>query len=47
MSLPQTFAHLTRVYDIEQMDLFVKLFKEKADEIMTENTELFPDTIKC
>lgn len=46
MSLPQTFTHLTKIYDIEQQKQFVKLFKEKADEVMTENTELFSDTIK-
>lgn len=46
MSLPETFTHLTKIYDIEQQKQFVKMFKEKADEVMTENTELFTDTIK-
>ncbi len=46
MSLPETFTHLTKNNDSKQRDQFVKLFKEKADEIMTANTELFPDTIK-
>ena len=46
MSLPETFTHLTQNCDTEQRAKFVKLFKEKADEVMTENTELLPDTIK-
>ncbi len=46
MSLPETFTHLTKDDDIEKQQQFVKLFKEKADEIMIDNTELFPGTIK-
>ena len=46
MSLPETFTHITKNDDVEKQTQFVKLFKEKADEIMLDNTELFPDTIK-
>jgi phosphoglycolate phosphatase len=46
MTLPDTFTHLTGVHDTGQRNQFVKLFKKKADEVMTDCTELFPDTIK-
>lgn len=46
MTLPNTFTHLTKMQDAEQRALFVTLFKEKADEIMINNTNLFPDTIE-
>lgn len=45
MSLPDTFTYLTKISGQQQIARFVQMFKEKADEIMTENTELFPDTI--
>jgi phosphoglycolate phosphatase len=45
MSLSDTFTYLTKNSGQEERARFVQLFKEKSDEIMTENTELFPDTI--
>lgn len=45
MSLPETFTYLTQIEEPGQRIQFVKLFKEKADEIMTENTELYTDTV--
>lgn len=46
MPLAETFTHLTGINDAEQKDRFKELFKEKADDIMLDNTDLFPDTIK-
>lgn len=45
MPLPETFTYLTKIEEPEQRIQFVKLFKEKADEIMTENTALYVDTV--
>ncbi len=46
MPLTETFAHLTGIDDTEQKEQFKKLFKEKADEIMLDHTDLFPDAVK-
>lgn len=46
MSLPVTFTYLTGIDDNEKGSTFRKLFIEKADEMMTDCTDLFPDTIK-
>ncbi len=41
MSLKETFATLTGCRDNEQSERFVKLFREKADEVMTESAVLY------
>jgi len=45
MTLQDTFTYLTKNEDQELRTRFVRLFKERADEVMTQNTELFEDTI--
>ena len=44
MTLPDTFRALTGCEDESAASKFVELFVRRADEIMTENTELFSDT---
>lgn len=46
MTLSDIFSYLTGVENKEQEARFSSLFMQKADEIMTENTQLFPDTIE-
>lgn len=46
LSLKDTYAALTMKNDREEAELFVKYFKEKADEVMVENTILF-DGVKA
>lgn len=41
MSLRETFAALTDCEDAEKSESFVKLFREKADEVMTDSAELY------
>ncbi len=41
LSLKETFAALTGCRDKEQSERFIKLFREKADEVMTESTVLY------
>lgn len=45
MSLENTFTSLTKNEDHELRTRFVKLFRKKANEVMTQNTELFEDTV--
>ena len=45
MSLKGAFSALTGITDSKQTADFLKYFHQKADEVMTENTALFPDTI--
>lgn len=45
MSLHETFTFLTKKEEPELKTVFVKLFKEKADKVMTQNTELYKETI--
>ncbi|MCL2367866.1 MAG: HAD family hydrolase [Oscillospiraceae bacterium] len=45
MTLHDTFTALTGVQDEELREKFTFTFKRKADEIMTDNTVLFADTI--
>ena len=45
LTLKETFAALTGVYDEALAEKFAVLFREKADVIMTAGTALFPDTI--
>lgn len=46
MSLPDTFTFLTKNHTPKLRSLFVSFFMEKADVIMTQNTELYTDTIE-
>lgn len=41
LSLKETFAALTGCHDNEQTERFIKLFREKADEVMTESAVLY------
>lgn len=41
LSLKDTYTVLTSVSDPDEADQFAKLFKEKADEVMVVNTELY------
>lgn len=41
LSLKQTFAALTDCHDNEQAERFAKLFRKKADEVMTESAVLY------
>ena len=41
MSLRETFAVLSDCRDAEQSNEFVRLFREKADEVMTDGAELY------
>lgn len=43
LSLKNTFSTLTRKNNEEEAELFAKYFKEKADLVMVENTELYSD----
>lgn len=45
LSLSESFTILTKNDEPELKALFLRLFKEKADEVMTQNTRLFQDTI--
>lgn len=45
MTLQDTFYALTDIKEADISNDFVRLFACKADEVMTENTSLFPDTI--
>lgn len=45
MSLPETFTHLTQSIDPSLRTAFHRLFMQKADEVMTAKTELYPDTV--
>jgi len=46
LSLADTFKDLTGVYDPVQASKFAALFKEKADKVMVENTELYHDCLE-
>lgn len=46
LSLSDTYKVLTHDENIESSRQFAVFFKEKADEVMVENTELFPDVAK-
>lgn len=46
MSLQDTFVYLAKNKEPEAGALFVRLFRKKADEIMTQNTVLFKDTVR-
>lgn len=41
LSLKETYITLTENDDLEEAEQFAKLFKEKADEVMVSNTELY------
>lgn len=41
LSLKETFAALVGIRDDDQAESFVKLFREKADEVMTDSAELY------
>uniref|UniRef100_UPI0040563352 HAD family hydrolase n=1 Tax=Acetatifactor sp. TaxID=1872090 RepID=UPI0040563352 len=41
LSLKETFVTLTENENLVEAEQFAKLFKEKADEVMVENTELY------
>lgn len=41
LSLKETYFTLTENDDLEEAEQFAKLFKEKADEVMVSNTELY------
>ena len=43
LSLPETYQTLTGDKEPEKGETFRRYFVEKADEIMTENSELYPD----
>lgn len=43
LSLPETYQALTGDKEPEKGETFRRYFVEKADEIMTENSELYPD----
>jgi phosphoglycolate phosphatase len=45
MSLSESFTYLTKNNEPELQAMYVRLFKEKADEVMTQNTHLFQDTV--
>ncbi len=42
LSLPNTFQALTGIHDEEKAGRFSTYFKEKADKVMVENTEIYP-----
>lgn len=46
LSLPETYQVLTGDKDLEKGEEFRKYFVKKADEIMTDNSELYPDARK-
>jgi phosphoglycolate phosphatase len=49
LSMKETFIRLTQINNDEQSDKFIRLFREKADIVMTECTELLPyalDTLR-
>ncbi len=46
LSLAETCGVLTGNGEKEQGELFLKYFKEQADRVMVEHTELFPDTVE-
>ena len=43
LSLKETFFSLTGNNDLKETERFVKLFKDKADDVMVENTLLYAD----
>ena len=45
LPLSEAFTVLTKNEDPELKASFIRLFKEKADEVMTQNTRLFQDTV--
>jgi phosphoglycolate phosphatase len=45
LTLPEMFERLTGIHRPDQSEQFVKLFIEKADKVMTDNTKLYADTI--
>jgi len=45
MSLSESFTYLTKNKEPELQAMYIRLFKEKADEVMTQNTQLFQDTV--
>jgi phosphoglycolate phosphatase len=45
LSLQETFFQLTQIKDENLCKAFIRLFSEKADEVMTECTVLFPYTL--
>ncbi len=46
LTLAETFYKLTGIEEPARGEEFALRFKEKADQVMTESTELFPDTIE-
>lgn len=46
LSLPETYQVLTGDKDLEKGETFRQYFVKKADEIMTKNSELYPDARK-
>lgn len=46
LSLPETYQVLTGDKDLEKGEAFRQYFVKKADEIMTKNSELYPDARK-
>lgn len=44
MSLSESFTYLTNNEEPGLKSMYTKLFKEKADEVMTQNTQLFQET---
>lgn len=44
MSLKDTFIRLTKSESLPEAALFARYFKERADQIMTENTRLYDET---
>ncbi len=46
MSLSDSFTFLTKNEEPGLKTMYVRLFKEKADEVMTQNTQLYPETIQ-
>ena len=46
LTLSETFEQLTGISDPAICTQYLGCFREKADEIMTVNTKLFPDTIR-
>ena len=47
LSLLETFRTLTHMEDPCAAEKFSRLFVEKSDQIMVQNTRLFPDTLPC
>lgn len=41
LSLKDTYRELTQMDNLEEAELFSQLFKEKADQVMVENTQLY------